>query len=141
MRGRPHQPTDRGCWLASPRSVKVRVAAVCLREYTEYLEQYAQSRTEEVMAMHDFTLPAMASPAEPCDQGQETIVGSLSATRRRWPSSGVILPLPGISHPRLLLTFAPLHGTGKIGVPKHILLIGRLTLGEFEIMEFHATEA
>lgn len=124
--------------------LKIKAAADFLRNKNDFLEQEVQRRTQEVMAIQDVTIQAMASLAETRDnetgnhirrtQHYIRLLGELLRDHPRFKhflNDGTI---------RQLFKSAPLHDIGKIGIPDHILLKpGRFTPQEFEIMKTHTT--
>jgi putative two-component system response regulator len=116
-----------------------------LRDQNEFLEAEVQRRTEEVVAIQEVTILAMASLAETRDNDTGNHI-------RRTQHYVKILAEKLRQNPRfshflnddktidLLFKSAPLHDIGKVGIPDHILLKpGRFTPEEFEIMKNHAT--
>ena len=112
---------------------------------TVYLESEVQKRTEEIMAIQDVTIHAMASLAETRDNDTGNHL-------RRTQHYLKLLAEKLRSHPRfshflnddktieLLFKSAPLHDIGKVGIPDKILLKpGKLEPEEFEIMKTHTT--
>jgi putative two-component system response regulator len=136
----------------SPAIVKARVrnhlalkaAADFLRDKNDFLEQEVGRRIDEVRAVQEVTILALASLAETRDN--ET--GNHLRRTQRYVK---LLALKLKSHPRfaeclsdahiaLLYKSAPLHDIGKVGIPDRILLKpGSLEPGEFEIMKAHTT--
>jgi putative two-component system response regulator len=114
-----------------------------LRDRNSFLEAEIRRRTEQIVAIQDATIHALASLAGTRDNetGSHLLrtqhyVRAL-AEKLRW-------------HPRfapvlnddltidLLFKSAPLHDIGKVGIPDCILLkAGKLTEEEFEIMKNH----
>ncbi|MDR3718658.1 MAG: two-component system response regulator [Bryobacteraceae bacterium] len=115
-----------------------------LRDKNDFLEREVAKRTQEVMAIQDVTVLAMASLAETRDS--ET-----GGHIRRTQFYVKALAEELCDHPRFrsfltdanintLFKSAPLHDIGKVGIPDCILLKpGRLDPGEFEIMKTHTT--
>ncbi len=116
-----------------------------LRDKNEFLEAEVQRRTEEVVAIQEVTILAMASLAETRDNDTGNHI-------RRTQYYIRILAEKLRHHPRfnyfldddktidLLFKSAPLHDIGKVGIPDHILLKpGRFTEEEFETMKTHTT--
>jgi putative two-component system response regulator len=124
--------------------LKIKAAADFLRNKNDFLEQEVQRRTQEVMAIQDVTIQAMASLAETRDNETGNHI-------RRTQHYVRLLAELLLDHPRFkhflneetirqLFKSAPLHDIGKIGIPDHILLKpGRFTPQEFEIMKTHTT--
>lgn len=108
------------------------------------LEEEVAQRTQEIAAVQDVTIEALASLAE--TRNLET-----GNHIRRTQHYIRILAEHLKSHPRfsayltdetiaMLFKSAPLHDIGKVGIPDHILLKpGPLTPEEFEIMKTHTT--
>lgn len=116
-----------------------------LRDQNAYLELEVKKRTEEVVAIQDVTIHAMASMAETRDNETGNHI-------RRTQHYVKLLAEKLRSHPRfikfldddktieLLFKSAPLHDIGKVGIPDAILLKpDRLTKEEFEVMKSHTT--
>ena len=115
-----------------------------LRDQNDYLEQEVRRRTEQLQAIQDVTIMAMASLAETRDNETGNHI-----RRTQFYVSALALKLA--VHPRfegqldqafidILFKSAPLHDIGKVGIPDHILLKpGKLEPEEFEIMKTHAT--
>ncbi len=124
--------------------LKLKAAADFLRDKNDYLEQEVARRTQEVAAIQDVTILAMASLAETRDNETGNHI-------RRTQNYVKVLAEHLKTHPRfayfltdhtigLLFKSAPLHDIGKIGIPDRILLKpGRFTPEEFEIMKAHTT--
>jgi putative two-component system response regulator len=115
-----------------------------LKDQNAYLEQQVRARTEEVRAIQDVTILAMASLAETRDNDTgnhirrtQHYVKVLAEHLSTHPKFGALLTPDYIE---LLFKSAPLHDIGKVGIPDHILLKpGKLTAEEFEIMKTHTT--
>lgn len=116
-----------------------------LRDKNAYLESEVKKRTEEVVAIQDVTIHAMASMAETRDNETGNHI-------RRTQHYVKLLAEKLRSHPRfikfldddktieMLFKSAPLHDIGKVGIPDAILLKpDRLTKEEFEVMKSHTT--
>ncbi|MGF6092295.1 HD-GYP domain-containing protein [Pseudomonas sp. 18173] len=124
--------------------LKIKAAADFLRDRNDFLEQEVQRRTQEVMAIQDVTIQAMASLAETRDnetgnhiRRTQNYVRLLAELLRDHPRFRHFLNDETI---RQLFKSAPLHDIGKIGIPDHILLKpGRLTPEEFEVIKTHTT--
>jgi len=114
-----------------------------LKDQNVFLEAEVQRRTQEVVAVQEVTILAMASLAETRDNDTGNHI-------RRTQFYLKALAEKLRSHPRfsyflddektidLLFKSAPLHDIGKVGIPDHILLkAGRFTDEEFEIMKTH----
>ena len=114
-----------------------------LKDQNEFLEAEVQRRTQEVVAVQEVTILAMASLAETRDNDTGNHI-------RRTQFYVRVLAEKLRSHPRLshfldddktidlIFKSAPLHDIGKVGIPDHILLKpGRFTDEEFSIMQTH----
>jgi len=115
-----------------------------LRDKNDFLEQEVQARTQEVAAIQDVTILAMASMAETRDQETgnhirrtQFYVKALAEKLKDHPRFKAVLTETYIN---LLFKSAPLHDIGKVGIPDRILLKpGRFEPHEFEIMKTHTT--
>lgn len=122
----------------------LKASADFLRDKSEYLEQEVQRRTEELAAIQDVTIIAMASLAETRDnetgnhiRRTQWYVRTLARKLAESPEYAAQLDAPTIE---LLFKSAPLHDIGKVGIPDRILLKpGKLTDEEFAIMKTHTT--
>jgi putative two-component system response regulator len=116
-----------------------------LRDQNAYLESEVKKRTQEVVAIQDVTIHAMASMAETRDNETGNHI-------RRTQHYVKVLAEKLRTHPRfekflnndktieMLFKSAPLHDIGKVGIPDAILLKpGRLTTEEFNVMKSHTT--
>ena len=116
-----------------------------LRDQNAFLESEVKKRTEEIVAIQDVTIHAMASMAETRDNETGNHI-------RRTQHYVKVLAEKLRAHPRfeklldddktieLIFKSAPLHDIGKVGIPDAILLKpGRLTPEEFEVMKSHTT--
>lgn len=116
-----------------------------LRDQNAFLELEVKKRTEEIIAIQDVTIHAMASMAETRDNETGNHI-------RRTQYYVKILAEKLRLHPRfesflnndktieMLFKSAPLHDIGKVGIPDAILLKpGRLTVEEFDVMKTHTT--
>jgi len=116
-----------------------------LKDQNEFLENEVQKRTQEVVAVQEVTILAMASLAETRDNDTGNHI-------RRTQFSIRALAEKLRNHERfrhllnddktidLLFKSAPLHDIGKVGIPDAILLKpGRFTPEEFKIMKSHTT--
>ncbi|WP_342132715.1 response regulator [Hydrogenophaga sp. OTU3427] len=122
--------------------LKVKAVADFLRDQNAYLEAEVKRRTEELAAIQDVTIMAMASLAETRDNDTGNHI-------RRTQHYVKILATHLKEHPRFrhflsdkiiesLFKSAPLHDIGKVGIADRILLKpGRFTPEEFEIMKSH----
>lgn len=115
-----------------------------LRDKNDFLEQEVAKRTEEVMAIQDVTILAMASLAETRDletgnhiRRTQFYIKALAEKLRHHPRFSRTLDDYTIG---MLFKSAPLHDIGKVGIPDRILLKpGRFVPEEFEIMKTHTT--
>jgi putative two-component system response regulator len=122
----------------------LKAAADFLRDKSEFLEQEVQERTQDVIAIQDVTILAMASLAETRDadtgnhiRRTQHYVRILAEKLQSHPRFTHFLTTENI---RLLFKSAPLHDIGKVGIPDRILLKpGRFEPHEFEIMKTHTT--
>lgn len=116
-----------------------------LRDQNAFLESEVKKRTEEIVAIQDVTIHAMASMAETRDNETGNHI-------RRTQHYVKVLAEKLRAHPRfekllnddktieLIFKSAPLHDIGKVGIPDAILLKpGKLTPEEFEVMKSHTT--
>ncbi len=124
--------------------LKLKATADFLRDKSKFLEAEVAKRTEEVMAIQDVTILAMASLAETRDletgnhiRRTQFYVKALATRLRDHPRFASQLDDTTID---MLFKSAPLHDIGKVGIPDRILLKpGRFTPEEFEIMKTHTT--
>ncbi len=124
--------------------LKLKATADFLRDKNDFLEQEVAKRTEEVMAIQDVTILAMASLAETRDletgnhiRRTQFYVKALATRLRGHPRFAAHLDDGAIN---MLFKSAPLHDIGKVGIPDRILLKpGRFVPEEFEIMKTHTT--
>ncbi|MDH4567011.1 two-component system response regulator [Pseudomonas sp. BN414] len=124
--------------------LKIKAAADFLRDQNDFLEQEIARRTQEVIAIQDVTIQALASLAETRDnetgnhiRRTQHYVQALAEHLKDHPRFAAELDE---NTRRLLYKSAPLHDIGKIGIPDSILLKpGRLTMEEFEVMKTHTT--
>jgi putative two-component system response regulator len=108
------------------------------------LEQEVNRRTEEVRAIQEVTIFALASLAETRDlstgnhlRRTQRYVELLAQKLKKHPRFEEYLTDNKIA---LLYKSAPLHDIGKVGIPDHILLKpGSLEPEEFQIMKTHTT--
>ena len=124
--------------------LELKAYADFLRDKNDFLEREVSRRTEEVMAIQDVTILAMASMAETRDSDTGNHI-------RRTQFYVKALAESLSTHPRfagtltdhyiqMLFKSAPLHDIGKVGIPDRILLKpGRFEPEEFEIMKTHTT--
>ncbi len=114
-----------------------------LRDKNEYLEAEVCKRTQEVEAIQDVTILAMASLAETRDSDTgnhirrtQFYVKALARKLQGHPRFSHFLTEHNIT---MLYKSAPLHDIGKVGIPDRILLKpGRFEPDEFEIMKKHS---
>lgn len=114
-----------------------------LRDQNAFLENEVKKRTEEIAAIQDVTIHAMASMAETRDnetgshiRRTQSYVRLLAESLRTHPRFSAVLDDDQAIE--LLFKSAPLHDIGKVGIPDAILLKrGKLTPEEFEIMKTH----
>jgi len=124
--------------------LKLKATADFLRDKSAFLETEVAKRTEEVMAIQDVTILAMASLAETRDletgnhiRRTQFYIKALATRLRDHPRFAACLDDAVID---MLFKSAPLHDIGKVGIPDRILLKpGRFTPEEFEIMKTHTT--
>ena len=115
-----------------------------LRDQTSFLDAEIQRRGQELAAIQDVTIMAMASLAETRDSDTgnhirrtQHYVRALAKKLQSHPRFGYFLSDKTIE---ALYKSAPLHDIGKVGIPDRILLKpGRFTPDEFEIMKTHTT--
>lgn len=123
--------------------LKLKEASDFLRDKNVYLEKEVTRRTEEVLAIQDVMIHALASLAETRDNDTghhikrtQIYIQNLAAQLVDHPRFKATLT-PGFL--QLLYKSAPLHDIGKVGIPDAVLLKpGRLTSDEFEIMKTHS---
>jgi putative two-component system response regulator len=124
--------------------LKVKAATDVLRDETAYLEAEVRRRTEDITAVQDVTILAMASLAETRDnetgnhiRRTQHYVRTLARHLQHHPRFSGVLSDTMIES---LFKSAPLHDIGKVGIPDRILLKpGKFTPEEFEIMKTHTT--
>ncbi|KAF0221628.1 MAG: putative two-component system response [Rhodospirillaceae bacterium] len=124
--------------------LELKAASDFLRDKNEFLEHEVAKRTEEVVAIQDVTILAMASLAETRDletgnhiRRTQFYIKALADKLRDHPRFAGQLDDYAID---MLFKSAPLHDIGKVGIPDRILLKpGRFTPEEFEIMKTHTT--
>ena len=122
--------------------LRLKASADFLRDKAAYLEAEVARRTEELAAIQDVTILAMASLAETRDSDTgnhirrtQHYVKALAQALRGHPRWQALLTPEYIA---TLFKSAPLHDIGKVGIPDRILLKpGRFTPDEFEIMKSH----
>lgn len=116
-----------------------------LRDQNAFLESEVKKRTEEIVAIQDVTIHAMASMAETRDnetgnhiRRTQHYVKLLAEKLRNHPKFEKSLNHDNTIE--IIFKSAPLHDIGKVGIPDAILLKpGRLTPEEFEVMKTHTT--
>ena len=114
-----------------------------LKDRNAFLEAEVRRRTQEVAAIQDVTILAMASLAETRDnetgnhiRRTQHYIRALARKLQTHPRFAHFLNEETIE---LLFKSAPLHDIGKVGIPDRILLKpGDFTPEEFEIMKTHA---
>ncbi|MDQ5985718.1 MAG: putative cyclic di-GMP phosphodiesterase [Syntrophus sp. SKADARSKE-3] len=114
-----------------------------LKDQNEFLEAEVQRRTQEVVAVQEATILAMASLAETRDNDTgnhirrtQFYVRALAGKLRYHPRFSYFLDNGKTID--ILFKSAPLHDIGKVGIPDNILLKpGKFTTEEFEIMKSH----
>ena len=135
----------------SPSIVRARVKAHLaqkkmaefLRDQNAFLEQEVTGRTQELHAIQDVTIHAMASLAETRDNDTgnhirrtQFYVRALAERLKAHERFAQALTDTAIA---TLFKSAPLHDIGKVGIPDRILLKpGRLEPDEFAVMQGHA---
>ncbi len=115
-----------------------------LRHRNHVLKDEIEKGVQEIRAVQEATIYAMASLAETRDnetgnhiRRTQHYVKTLAQTLRTHPRFSHYLTDEQIE---MLYMSAPLHDIGKVGIPDHILLKpGRLDAAEFEIMKTHTT--
>lgn len=124
--------------------LNLKAASDFLKDQNAYLEAEVARRTQEVVAVQDVTILALASLAETRDNETGNHI-------RRTQYYVKILAERLKGHPRfadyltehqiyVLFKSAPLHDIGKVGIPDRILLKpGKFEPEEFEIMKTHTT--
>jgi len=124
--------------------LQLKASADFLRDQNAFLEREVAKRTQEVLAIQDVTILALASLAETRDnetgnhiRRTQLYVRALAEKLKTHPRFAAFLTPYRID---LLFKSAPLHDIGKVGIPDRILLKpGRLTPDEIEIMKTHTT--
>ena len=114
-----------------------------LRDQNQFLEAEVKKRTEEVSAIQDVAIHALASLAETrdCDTGNhirrtQHYIKLLAEKVRFNPRFSHFLN--NDSTIDMLFKSAPLHDIGKVGIPDNILLKpGKFSPEEFEVMKTH----
>lgn len=123
--------------------LQLKAASDFLKDQNIFLENEVTKRTEEVRAIQDVMIQALASLAETRDNETGLHI-------KRTQLYVQLLAEQLVSHPRFKATLtptymqilnksAPLHDIGKVGIPDMVLLKpDRLTNEEFEIMKGHS---
>ena len=139
------KPIKRNVVLARIKThIQLKAAADFLEDKAQYLESEVARRSQEIEAIQDVTILAMASLAETRDnetgnhiRRTQFYVRALAEKLQNHPRFADELNERTI---KLIFKSAPLHDIGKVGIPDHILLKpGRFTQEEFEIMKTHTT--
>jgi len=120
----------------------VKESSDLLREKAEVLESEVNKRSQEMAALQDVTILAMASLAETRDTDTgnhilrtQNYVKVLAESLRKNSRFSSVLDDRYIN---ILFKSSPLHDIGKVGIPDRILLKpGKFTPKEFEIMKSH----
>ncbi|AIQ12301.1 chemotaxis protein CheY [Paenibacillus durus] len=115
-----------------------------LKDKNHFLEKEISRRIKEISLVQEVTIMSMAALAEIRDvdtgnhiQRTKLYIEELATHLARTPKYSGILNRETVD---LIVTSAPLHDIGKVGIPDHILLKpGSLTKEEFEIMKTHTT--
>ncbi|MDT3427008.1 putative two-component system response regulator [Paenibacillus forsythiae] len=115
-----------------------------LKDKNHFLETEISRRIKEISLIQEVTIMSMASLAEIRDvdtgnhiQRTKMYIEELATQLARTPKYSGVLNRETVD---LIVTSAPLHDIGKVGIPDHILLKpGKLTRDEFEIMKTHTT--
>lgn len=115
-----------------------------LADKNEFLEAEISRRIKEISLIQEVSVMAMAALAEMRDsetgnhiQRTKLYIEELATQLSRTEKYAEVLNPEHIS---LIVTSAPLHDIGKVGIPDHILLKpGALTHEEFEVMKTHTT--
>ncbi|MGZ8159384.1 MAG: response regulator [Methylobacter sp.] len=124
--------------------LQLKAAADFLKDKAAYLEEEVAKRTQEVTAIQDVTILAMASLAETRDSDTgnhirrtQYYVKALAEKLKPNPRFAEFLTDHNIN---TLFKSAPLHDIGKVGIPDRILLKpGRFEAHEMDIMKTHTT--
>src|SRR5574343_2049935 len=124
--------------------LQLKASADFLEDKAAFLENEVAKRAQEIEAIQDVTVHALASLAETRDnetgnhiRRTQLYVRTLAEKLRNHPRFAAFLNEHTIN---LLFKSAPLHDIGKVGIPDHILLKpGRFTPEEFEAMKAHTT--
>lgn len=121
-----------------------KAASDFLRDQNSYLDTEVQKRTQEISAIQEVTILALASLAETRDSDTgnhikrtQHYVKVLAQHLQKNIKFSSCLDEVMI---KTLFMSAPLHDIGKVGIPDRILLKpGKFTPEEFEIMKTHTT--
>lgn len=113
-----------------------------LRDNNAYLTAEVSRRMEQIVALQDVTVVALASLAETRDQETgnhmrrtQLYIEALVRALRQHPKFADFLTDEEAS---IIVRAAPLHDIGKVGIPDRVLLKpGKLDPDEFEIMKTH----
>lgn len=124
--------------------LQLKQAKDLLRDHNAFLEAEVLRRTEDLRAIKDVTIVALASLAETRDnetgghiRRTQHYVRVLAESLRGHPRFAASLTPEAID---LIQRSAPLHDIGKVGIPDSVLLKpGPLTPREFELMKTHTT--
>jgi putative two-component system response regulator len=124
--------------------LRLQTATNRLKDQNNTLEQAIYQRTQELAAIQDVTILAMASLAETRDNDTgnhirrtQFYVKALAEQLQDHPRFRAFLNDEMIA---TLYKSAPLHDIGKVGIPDQIMLKpGRFTPEEFAIMQTHTT--
>ncbi|MBF0096156.1 MAG: two-component system response regulator [Magnetococcales bacterium] len=124
--------------------LRLQAATNRLVDQNSYLEREINKRTQELAAIQDVTILAMASLAETRDNDTgnhirrtQFYVKALAEQLQSHPRFSAFLNEEMIA---TLFKSAPLHDIGKVGIPDQIMLKpGRFTPEEFAIMQTHTT--
>ena len=124
--------------------LSLKAAADFLRDKAKFLEGEVAKRTQEIRAIQDVTILAMASLAETRDSDTgnhirrtQYYVKALAMHLKTHPRFSSFLTDANIE---LLFKSAPLHDIGKVGIADRILLKPEhFSQQEFEIMKSHTT--
>ena len=139
------KPISPSIVLARVRTqIENKAAADFLRDQNSFLDAEVHRRGQELAAIQDVTVLAMASLAETRDSDTgnhirrtQHYVRALAEKLQDHPRFGYFLSDKTID---ALYKSAPLHDIGKVGIPDRILLKpGKFTPDEFEIMKTHTT--
>ncbi len=122
----------------------LKASADFLKDKNEFLQREIDKRTQEIVAIQDVTIQALASLAETRDNDTgnhirrtQYYVRALAEKLKDHPRFKEKLNDKTIE---LLFKSAPLHDIGKVGIPDNILLKpGRFNPDEFEVMKSHTT--